>query len=104
MGFRDNMGKWVSVEKLRKVFNPNDPRLKKNAKKKQKTTVAAKTENDDDEDTICLYCNDENHSFLKSSEGWVSCQLCGRWAHNGCAGVDDENTEEIHICIYCDNN
>ncbi|KAK9880063.1 hypothetical protein WA026_008577 [Henosepilachna vigintioctopunctata] len=43
---------------------------KKITKKKQKTTVAAKTENDDDEDTICLYCNNENHTFLKSSEGW----------------------------------
>lgn len=28
-------------------------------------------ENNDDEDAICLYCKDENHTFLKSSEGWV---------------------------------
>lgn len=93
-----------NLKKLKKVSNPNDPRLKKNAKKKQKTTVAAETKNNDDEDAICLYCKDENHTFLKSSEGWVGCQLCGRWAHNACAGVDDDNTEEIHICIYCDNN
>lgn len=75
-----------------------------NAKKKQKTTVAAETKNNDDDDAICLYCKDENHTFLTSSEGWVGWHFFGRWAHNACAGVDDDNTEEIHICIYCDNN
>lgn len=93
-----------NLKKPRKLSNPDDPRLKKNTKDKEKRKLAAKTQKNDDEDTICLYCNDINHTFLKSSEDWVACQLCGRWAHNACAGVDDEDVKEIHICIHCDNN
>lgn len=89
------------LKRTKKCSNPNDPKLKKNSKK-QKTQKAPSGVENTDEDTMCLYCLDVNHTYLKSSEGWVACQLCGRWAHTACAGVDDDNTEEIHICLYCD--
>ncbi|CAG5047490.1 unnamed protein product [Parnassius apollo] len=93
-----------NLKKPGKTSNPNDPRLKRNAKNKQKTKQSDKTQKCNDEDVICLYCNDVNHSFLTSLEPWVACQLCGRWAHNACAGVDNEDLEEIHICLFCENN
>lgn len=30
-----------------------------------------------------------------------SCQLCGRWAHCPCAGVEDDDDEAVHICPNC---
>lgn len=94
------------LEKLkqpRKVSNPNDPRLKRNYKNKQNTKHSVKTQKSNDDLAICLYCNDVNNTFLTSSEPWVSCQLCGRWAHYVCAGVNNENLEGIHICVLCEN-
>lgn len=94
MGYKNEL---ENLKKPGKTSNPNDPRLKRNAKNKQKTKHSVKTQKSNDEDAICLYCNDVNHNFLTSSEPWVGCQLCGRWAHNACAGVDNEDLEEIHI-------
>lgn len=51
------------------------------------------------EDTICIYCHDENNTCLKFSKNWVGCQRCGRWAHTACAGVDDDDPEEVLICF-----
>ncbi|GBP08844.1 hypothetical protein EVAR_78246_1 [Eumeta japonica] len=54
------------------------------------------------EDVLCIYCVDLNHTYLKSSECWVACQLCEQWAHLVCAGVNNADLEEIHICLFCD--
>lgn len=86
------------IKRSRKCSNPNDTRLKKT--KKQKTKPH---EENEDEDALCLYCEDTNNTYLKSAEGWVGCQLCGRWSHNACAGVDDDDAEEIHICLHCES-
>ncbi|KAF2898523.1 hypothetical protein ILUMI_07655 [Ignelater luminosus] len=55
------------------------------------------------EDSVCFYCNDLNHTYLKSTENWVKCQLCGRWAHTACAGVNDEDLEEVLVCMFCED-
>lgn len=86
---------------MQKYNSTNDPKLKKNIKKQKTQKTSSGVENAD-EDTICLYYLDVNHTYLKSLEGWVACQLCGRGAHTACAGAHDENTEEIHVCLYCD--
>lgn len=99
--YKNELENW---KKPGKTSNPNDSRLKNNTKNKQKAIHSAKKQKNNDEDAICLYCNDENNNFLTSSEPWVGCQLCGRWAHNACAGVDDEDLEEIHICVFCEND
>jgi len=48
-----------------------------------------------DESAECLYCND---SF--SDEGWIQCQICSKWAHNSCAGVDKKCDQ--FLCEICD--
>lgn len=54
-----------NLNKPRQLFNPDDHRLKKKMLK-IKSEPAAKTQKNNDEDTICLYCNDINWTFLKS--------------------------------------
>lgn len=72
----------------KRCSNPNHPQLKKNTKKQKTQKVRCEAENKD-ENTICIYCIEEEHT----SKGWVGCQL---WV---LAGVDDD-ADEIHICLY----
>lgn len=98
--YKNELENW---KKSKICDSANDPNLGKNYKKgKGKGKKTAKTQKET-EDTICLYCNDINNTYLKSSEGWVGCQLCGHWAHTACAGVDEDNLEEPHICVHCEN-
>ncbi|CAG9794044.1 unnamed protein product [Diatraea saccharalis] len=68
----------------------------KNSKVERKTRPSTSRQ----EDSVCFYCNDLHHTYLKSTENWVKCQLCGRWAHTACAGVDDEDLEEVLIYMF----
>lgn len=44
----------------------------------------------------CLYCG---NFYSQSLEGWIQCTMCRKWAHDSCAGVDDnEDTFECEIC------
>lgn len=63
----------------------------KRSKKDKKADDGAQTS--DDEDTECLYCQG---LYSESSEGWITCQNCGKWAHCGCARVDDNDDEAVH--------
>ena len=38
-------------------------------------------------------------TYLNFSKHIMNCQLCGRWTHTACAGVDYENIEKR--IIYC---
>jgi len=62
---------------------------------KKKTTRKRKLSEieEDEDDTECLYCAD---LFSASAEGWISCQKCHLWAHNSCAGADDD--QETFVC------
>lgn len=69
----------------------------------KKTKVARQDDSDDSEtsngsDAECLYCGD---LYSTSSEGWIACATCLRWAHNSCAGLDDEDDEATLICEFC---
>lgn len=64
---------------------------KPSCSKKPKVNLT-EVENDDEE---CLYCYDF------SEEGWIRCSMCARWAHNSCAGIEDEDDDAIHICVLC---
>ena len=61
--------------------------------KGSKAPTRAPASADDTEE--CLYCND---SF--SNEGWIQCQICAKWAHNGCAGVGPKCDQ--FVCEICD--
>lgn len=49
-------------------------------------------------DAECLYCGE---SYSTSTEGWVQCRVCKKWAHCSCAGEDDNDKELYHICDIC---
>lgn len=96
-----------SIEKLKRkaqtfkegVNLMKEPKAKKKLiftkKKGNNMKKAVKT---GDSDTNCLYCND---LYSRSTEGWVACGFCYKWAHNSCAGVDSEDDETPHICKNC---
>lgn len=52
----------------------------------------------DESDTDCLYCY-ELYSCSKDREGWIRCSGCSRWAHEACAGCEEE--DDRFVCEYC---
>lgn len=52
----------------------------------------------DTDDAECLFCGD---TYLRSrtGEGWVRCIQCLQWAHDQCAGV--EENDEDYACDNC---
>lgn len=52
----------------------------------------------DESDTDCLYCH-ELYSCSKDREGWIKCSGCRRWAHEACAGCEEE--DDCFECEYC---
>ncbi|KAL4720342.1 hypothetical protein ACJJTC_010034 [Scirpophaga incertulas] len=86
--------------------NPN-PNLTKKMKKKtiKRTRKPKKSEesqtSEEEEDTECLYCCG---LYSESTEEWITCHTCGKWAHCGCAGVDDSDYEAEHICTVCEDD
>lgn len=55
-------------------------------------------EGDVEEDCLCFYCN-EPFSRSKDNEGWIMCSLCKQWAHQECAGCEEEDDD--FQCEYC---
>lgn len=77
---------------------------KPNSQKKAQAKKAALTlrrlsfepeENDDDEE--CFYCK-EVYSKSKDDEGWIRCETCKNWAHEECAGWDEDDE---FVCEFC---
>lgn len=52
----------------------------------------------DASDVDCLYCGDY-FSKSKGNEGWIRCSGCLLWAHEACAGCEEEDDE--FICEIC---
>lgn len=67
---------------------------KRICKKENKSNNASKGGTSDDVE--CLYYNE---LYSMSNEGWISYAMCFKWAHNSCAGVDEN--DENHICVFC---
>lgn len=76
---------------------------KKNPNKKGKAPVRdqspEETDSEDSQsnDELCIFCN-ESYFNSKPNEGWAQCQRCSKWAHEQCAGIEDE---ENFICDFC---
>ena len=49
--------------------------------------------NENDE---CFYCNEPS---AESIDGWIRCNICLRWAHDACAGVEDDDDD--FTCDFC---
>ena len=43
-----------------------------------------------------VYCGEP---YKNSTEPWIQCQACFKWAHNSCAGVDEEDIN--FVCESC---
>lgn len=73
---------------------------------KQRTTQQAKagpswahesdSESEERDSTVCLYCSDTFGNSVRG-EGWVCCDICKRWAHEQCAGIQDDEEEEEEL-------
>ncbi|XP_049879436.1 uncharacterized protein LOC126376220 [Pectinophora gossypiella] len=75
-------------------------RASKRSVNKRIKKTEEETHSSNDEDTECLYCHG---LYSESDEGWITCQSCGKWAHCGCAGVEDDDAEAVHICPICED-
>ena len=88
----------------KRLFNKNLPNKKaavvdnvksKHRAKKTSNKVPRKRRHvDDDEADKCLYCCE-----VYSDEGWIRCQVCLKWAHDSCAGVDKRVIK--FVCDLC---
>lgn len=72
--------------------------LTKKKEKKERKKRDSSSEEEEDNDESCIYCT-ELYSKSKTDDGWVMCQDCRRWAHEACAGV--ENDYEAYSCDFC---
>jgi hypothetical protein len=50
------------------------------------------------DDRACLYCNE---LYSVSTEIWVACGHCGKWAHKSCAKEEEEDVTSVYICSSC---
>lgn len=70
----------------------------KKKKGKKEWDDSSGSEEQEDGDAECLYCEE---LYSKSCEGWIACSTCLRWAHNSCAGMDDEEDDIVFVCELC---
>lgn len=105
----------LSEEKNRKTEQENkkiqpkrkhDSAKSKSMKNKEKPASRRKiifeqesSSEEDNDDAVCLFCSD---TYLRShsGEGWIQCSKCLKWAHDDCAGVDDDDCDAF-TCDFC---
>jgi len=95
-----------SKAKRRIISTDDTPAKKKRRNEKKKTTKKSEKRHQHDSETsdgkdnaACMFCN-ELFSESKSEEGWIKCTRCNEWAHEECAGIDEED-DGIYICDFC---
>lgn len=74
----------------------NDPKKIKKTKKsttKPKSTTIPSSITTTQKITTCLLCQEDH------DENWIMCQACNQWAHEACAGVDEDS--DTYICDFC---
>jgi len=84
-------------KKTEKVSNKGRSKPKTTQTKKMRKIESAEEKRtaDTNSDEACLYCSE-----VFSSTEWVKCQMCSKWAHCECAGVDD--TDFNFVCELCE--
>lgn len=77
------------------VENTEVTRGKRKKFMKRESSSESESEVDDVE---CLFCCNR---FLedKPGEGWIKCSGCCKWAHDACAGAEDD--EDTFVCDVC---
>ena len=96
----EKAGKGAEVGKGKKLMNKKtEIKGRPNAKKKLKLAESGSDSSQSDaadENDECFYCNE---SSAVSIDGWIRCEVCSRWAHDVCAGVEDDDDD--FICEFC---
>jgi hypothetical protein len=75
--------------------------VQKNAKTKKNTKKTIEQDNDEtsdesnESDAACLYCT-EKYVNSSKGEGWIRCTKCLQWAHDECAGVEENEND---LCL-----
>ena len=80
------------TEKGNRAPKPKKPRTNGKSGKQP-----LQSKNPVDDNVYCLYCNE---SFCESSEKWVQCVKCQKWAEYACAGFDKK--QRSFVCDFCD--
>lgn len=84
--------KTTGAEKKKK---PKQMSIAKNLKRKHSNSSSS-----EDSDAECIYCG---YLYSQSTEGWIQCWKCSKWAHCSCAGEEDEDPEASHLCALCED-
>jgi DDE superfamily endonuclease/helix-turn-helix, Psq domain len=91
----------MNLKKIRsntKIQSLNEKQPKKVLKGKGKENMPVQSSDSEEDDTECFYCN-KKYSTDIHGEGWIRCCSCKKWAHDACAGADDD--DDIFICDHC---
>ena len=98
----------AAIQKKRSTIDNKSEQSSIPSKKLQKTVQKRRSGNkstsqiqydssDSEDDTFCLFCRE---IYSKAGgEGWIQCIACKEWAHDDCAGVDDDDIK--FVCDYC---
>ena len=70
---------------------------KSKGKRLRIATPEPESSESEEDETCCLFCC-EAYS-VSANEGWIQCTACRRWAHDDCAGIDDDG--EHFVCDIC---
>ncbi|KAF2884140.1 hypothetical protein ILUMI_22029 [Ignelater luminosus] len=74
---------------------------KPSKKKAVPSTSARKRDSSSDSETSnagCFYCGD---SYSSSTEGWIACTMCLRWAHKCWVCIENDDDEAVLYCEHC---
>ena len=82
------------------VKNRLEAALVQKGKKPRKQLVLdpPQTSTKEEEDAPCLYCH-ERYGESRAGDGWVMCTKCKKWAHEACAGIEEDDD---FTCEFCD--
>lgn len=65
--------------------------------KRPKKKIVADSDSDE-EDATCFFCLNK-YSKSKPGAGWIKCNGCSKWAHEDCAGCEEE--DDFFTCSTC---
>ena len=66
------------------------------SKRKFSMNIRDENEKDDEDCGKCFYCLETAQTSI---DDWIQCTMCKRWAHEACAGVDDDDLG--YECEFC---
>ncbi|KAF5296248.1 hypothetical protein FQA39_LY12585 [Lamprigera yunnana] len=101
---RRRQQKKLELEEKRSKNKQSQSFIKKNVKlniKPKKPVVKnsdSSSESNESQSEECIFCCEK---FVNSSkgEGWIRCNKCLKWAHDQCAGVDEDDDD--FTCDLC---